>query len=70
MLRNTKDLHGFTIRATDGDVGTVDQFYFEDETWAIRYLTVDTGGWLGGRLVLICRDAKWCDAAREFRQSQ
>src|SRR5580658_7393104 len=53
MLRNTKDLHGFTIRATDGELGTVDQFYFDDETWAIRYLTVETGGWLGGRPVLI-----------------
>ncbi len=53
MLRNAKDLHGFTIRATDGEIGTVDQFYFDDETWAVRYLTVDTGGWLGGRLVLI-----------------
>jgi hypothetical protein len=53
MLRNTKDLHGFTIRATDGDLGTVDELYFDDETWAIRYLTVETGGWLGGRPVLI-----------------
>jgi PRC-barrel domain len=53
MLRNAKDLHGFTIRATDGDIGTVDQLYFDDETWAIRYLTVETGGWLGGRQVLI-----------------
>jgi hypothetical protein len=53
MLRNAKELHGLTIRATDGDLGTVDQFYFEDETWAIRYLTVDTGGWLPGRQVLI-----------------
>jgi hypothetical protein len=53
MLRNAKDLHGFTIRATDGDLGTVDQLYFDDETWAIRYLTVETGGWLGGRPVLI-----------------
>ena len=52
-LRNAKELHGFTIRATDGEIGTVDQLYFDDETWAIRYLIVDTGGWLGGRLVLI-----------------
>ena len=44
MLRNAKDLHGFTIRATDGELGTVDQFYFDDESWAIRYLTVETGG--------------------------
>jgi len=53
MLRNAKDLHGFAIRATDGELGTVDEFYFDDETWAIRYLTVETGGWLGGRTVLI-----------------
>jgi hypothetical protein len=53
MLRNAKDLRGMTIRATDGEIGTVDQFYFDDETWAVRYLMVDTGGWLGGRLVLV-----------------
>jgi PRC-barrel domain len=53
MLRSAKNLHGFTIRATDGELGTVDQLYFDDETWAIRYLTVETGGWLAGRQVLI-----------------
>ena len=53
MLTNATQLKGLVIRATDGERGTVDQFYFDDETWAIRYLTVETGGWLGGRLVLI-----------------
>jgi hypothetical protein len=53
MLTNATHLKGLVIRATDGELGTVDQFYFDDETWAIRYLTVETGGWLGGRLVLI-----------------
>jgi hypothetical protein len=53
MLTKTTHLKGFVIRATDGELGTVDQFYFDDETWAIRYLTVETGGWLGGRSVLI-----------------
>ena len=53
MLTNAKYLKGLVIRATDGELGTVDQLYFDDETWAIRYLTVDTGGWLGGRHVLI-----------------
>jgi len=53
MFMNTKHLKGVVIRATDGDIGTVDQAYFDDVTWAIRYLTVDTGGWLGGRQVLI-----------------
>jgi len=53
MLRNTSQLKGLVIRATDGEIGAVDQFYFDDDSWAIRYLTVDTGGWLGGRQVLI-----------------
>lgn len=53
MLRNSKDLRGFSIRATDGELGTVDQLYFDDDTWAIRYLTVETGDWLVGRQVLI-----------------
>ena len=52
MLRNATQLEGFVIRATDGELGTVYQLYFDDETWAIRYLTVTTG-WLGGRRVLI-----------------
>src|SRR5271154_1097351 len=53
MLTNASFLKGLTIHATDGELGTVDQFYFDDESWAIRYLTVETGGWLGGRSVLI-----------------
>jgi hypothetical protein len=53
MFTNAAQLKGLVIRAADGELGTVDQLYFDDETWAIRYLTVDTGGWLGGRHVLI-----------------
>ncbi len=53
MLTNTKHLKGFTIRSADGEMGTVEQFYFDDETWAIRYLVVETGGWLGGKQVLV-----------------
>ena len=53
MLRNVTQLKGFAIRARNGEVGTLDQFYFDDEIWAIRYLVVNTGGWLAGRLVLV-----------------
>ena len=53
MLRNVKDLRGYAIRATDGVIGDVDDFYFDDEDWAIRYLVVDTGSWLSGRKVLV-----------------
>ena len=52
-LRNAKDLLGYAIRATDGNIGTVADLYFDDERWAVRYLVVDTGGWLTGRRVLI-----------------
>lgn len=53
MLRNVKDLKGYTLRATDGLIGTVDDVYFDDEDWTVRYLIVDTGTWLSGRKVLI-----------------
>jgi hypothetical protein len=52
MLTN-KHLNDFTIRATDGELGTVADLYIDDEPWAIRYLIVDTGKWLSGRQVLI-----------------
>jgi sporulation protein YlmC with PRC-barrel domain len=53
MLRNVKDLRGYALRATDGVIGKVDDFYFDDEDWGIRYLVVETGRWLSGRKVLI-----------------
>ena len=53
MLTNAIYLKGLVIRGTDGELGTVEDFYFDDETWVIRYIIVDTGGWLGGREVLI-----------------
>lgn len=53
MLRSAKDLRGYTIQATDGEVGKTDDFFFDDQTWTIRYLVVETGNWLMGRRVLI-----------------
>lgn len=53
MLRNLKDLQGYALRATDGDVGTVKDFYFDDDRWVVRYLVVETGTWLNSRQVLI-----------------
>jgi hypothetical protein len=53
MLRSVKNLNGFKIRATDGEIGRVDDFYFDDYLWIIRYLVADTGSWLLGRLVLL-----------------
>lgn len=63
MLRSMTDLKGFTIGATDGDIGQVEAFYFDDASFTVRHLVVDTGGWLGGRKVLISpralRDIDW-----------
>src|SRR6185312_12527406 len=53
MLRNAKDLRGYTLRATDGEVGSVEDLYFDDDGWAVRYFVVDTGHWLLGKHVLI-----------------
>ena len=36
MLKSASSMKGLTIRATDGDIGRVDQFLFDDENWAIR----------------------------------
>jgi len=48
-----KDLYGFTIGATDGDIGSVKEFYFDDVSYTVRYVVVDTGGWLSDRKVLL-----------------
>jgi hypothetical protein len=53
MLRDASELKGLAIRATDGDLGTAKELYFDDDSWAIRYLKVETGGWLSGKAVLI-----------------
>ena len=49
MLRSLKDLERYAVTATDGNVGTVVNFLFDDERWAIRHLVVDTGDFLDGR---------------------
>jgi hypothetical protein len=53
MLRDVSELHGLVIRATDGELGKAKEFYFDDSSWAIRYMVVETGGWLSGKDVLI-----------------
>jgi hypothetical protein len=53
MLHNIQSRYGEKLRAIDGEIGEVRDFYFDDKTWTIRYLVADTGGWLTGRQVLI-----------------
>jgi uncharacterized protein YrrD len=53
MLRTAGELKGVTIEAMDGDIGSVQDLYFDDHTWTVRYVVVDTGTWLPGRQVLV-----------------
>lgn len=53
MLRSMKAMEDYTIGATDGIIGRVQDFYFDDEAWVIRYLVVDCGETGKGRKVLI-----------------
>lgn len=52
-LRSEKEVRGYEIQAKDGTLGRVDDFLTDDESWAIRYIIVDTRKWLPGRKVLI-----------------
>jgi uncharacterized protein YrrD len=53
MIRSVTHLKRFEVVATDGPIGSIEDFYFDAERWAVRYLIVDTGKWLPGRRVLI-----------------
>ena len=53
MLIKAKTLKGYTLDSIDGEIGTVREFYFDDQHWAIRYLVAETGNWLLDRQVLI-----------------
>ena len=60
MLQSIRQLHRKTLRTSDGEIGHVKDFYFNDQQWAVRYVIADTGSWLLGRLVLIWLSAVFC----------
>ena len=53
MLRTVQNLESFGVEATDGRIGQLVDFYFDDEFWAVRFLVVKTDEWASGRTVLI-----------------
>jgi uncharacterized protein YrrD len=57
MKRSINSLIGYSIGATDGEIGKVKEFYFDDFSWTVRYVIVETGSWLNGRKVLISPQA-------------
>lgn len=55
-LRAGRTVTGYRIEASDGSIGHVEEFLFEDHTWALRYAVIDTRNWLPGRKVVISPD--------------
>ena len=53
MFIKARTLDGFQLQGQDGRLGTVDDFYYDDQQWTIRYLIANTGSWLADRQVLI-----------------
>jgi hypothetical protein len=53
MLHSIKQLQGTKLGASDGVIGQLKDFYFDDRNWVVRYLVADTGNWLPGRKVLL-----------------
>jgi sporulation protein YlmC with PRC-barrel domain len=58
-VRSSGQLLGYHIMASDGPIGSVENFLFDDQTWAIRYMVVGTREWLPRKYVLIA--PAWID---------
>ena len=58
-LRSADEVRGYAIGALDGEIGHVEDFVIDDESWAIRYLIVATRNWWPGKKVLV--STKWIE---------
>lgn len=67
MLRQARQLSTLAVTAWDGAVGEIEDFYFDDLAWTVRYLVVRTKEWLDGRRVLLIpgaiKEIKWSEAS-------
>jgi hypothetical protein len=53
MFKHVKSLQGYKLKAIDGQIGKIDDFYFDEKYWTIRYLVDNSGGWLKNRQLLV-----------------
>ena len=58
-LRSVKEIRGYRIEGSDGEIGHVDDFIVDDKTWTVRYLIIDTSDWWFGKRVLV--SPTWID---------
>jgi hypothetical protein len=52
-LRGTHEIIGYRVHALDGEIGLVEDFILDDQTWELIYLVVYTHHWLGERKALL-----------------
>jgi sporulation protein YlmC with PRC-barrel domain len=73
-LRSTKEVIGYHIRARDGEIGHVEDFVVNDETWTIHFVVVDTRNWWPGRKVLMAptwiKQVDWAEGKVEVDLSK
>jgi hypothetical protein len=69
MLRSLENMLGYQIAARNGYIGTLEDFFYLDDSWTIRYLIIAAGGWLNRKQVLLSTSIvqEISDAAREVR---
>lgn len=65
-LRDSDEICSYNIEGSDEGIGHVEDFIFDDESWTVHYLIVDTRNWWpGGKKVLIAihwiDDINWVD---------
>lgn len=53
MLRSLSSLRGYTLAASDDDIGKIRDLLFEDRGLVVQYAVAVTGPWLFGRKVLV-----------------
>lgn len=59
-LRSTKEVMGYHIQASDGDIGHIHDFIMDQDSWTIRYLVIDTSNWMpASKKVLVAPN--WVD---------
>ena len=61
-LRSVREVADYAAKARDGDIGHVEEFVMEDNSWIIRYMVVDTRNWMPGRKVLV--SPEWIDSVK------
>ncbi len=54
-----------SVLATDGPAGRVVDLYFDDQSWKVRYLVIDAGGWFTPHPVLLLPESINAEASGE-----